>query len=251
MSNQSKYEIINVKDVDVTVDVSLLQKTDDLFFNATEIAKQFSKKPNEWLDSKQGQEYIAVILEAENLRFQNLVRISRGGKYQGTWLHKKLALPFARWLSVKFEYELDKWVQKRIDDEHQLKQLRLELKTGFVPLTNAIQAAHKEPKFYHYSNEINLINRLVTGMDTKKFNEKYGVQSVRDALTAEQALLMEKLQTQDTCLIELGFNYKQRKSALKDYATKFFDGGATTGGTASNVNETIDFAQLPLARSAL
>ena len=39
MSNQSKYEIVNVKDVKVTVDVSLLQKTDELFFNATEIAK--------------------------------------------------------------------------------------------------------------------------------------------------------------------------------------------------------------------
>ena len=108
MSSQPKYEVVNVKDVEVTVDVSLLQKTDELFFNATEIAKQFGKKPNEWLDSKQGQEYIAVILEAENLRYENLVRATTGGKYQGTWLHKMLALPFARWLSVKFEYELDK-----------------------------------------------------------------------------------------------------------------------------------------------
>jgi hypothetical protein len=78
--------------------------------------------------------------------------------------------------------------------------------------------------------ECDLINRLVTGMFAKKFKEKHGVQSVRDALTAAQALLMEKLQVQDTCLIELGFNYEQRKSALKDYATRFFQDGAVIGG---------------------
>jgi hypothetical protein len=168
MSNQPKCEIVKVKDVKVTVDVSLLQKTDELFFNATEIAKQFGKKPNEWLDSKQGQEYIAVILEAENLRYENLVRTTTGGRYQGTWLHKMLALPFARWLSVKFEYELDKWVRKRIDDEHQFKHHRQALKTGFAPLTNAIQSAHKEVKPHHFMIECDLINRLVTGMPAKK-----------------------------------------------------------------------------------
>lgn len=230
MNNQPKYEIVNVKDVDVMVDVSLLQKTDELFFNATLIAKQFGKKPIEWLSSEQAKEYIAVILEVENLHLENLVRTTHGGKYKGTWLHKMLALPFARWLSVKFEYELDRWVQKRLEDEHQLQQHRLALKTGFAPLTNAIQGAHKELKPYHFSNECDLINRLVTGMDAKKFKQIQGVETVRDGLTAAQAQLMNKLQAQNTSLIELGFDYERRKSALKDYVAKFFSCGATTTG---------------------
>jgi hypothetical protein len=53
-----KYEIFSTDHVEVMADVSLLSKTDDVFFNATLIAKQFGKKPIEWLDSVQAQEYI-------------------------------------------------------------------------------------------------------------------------------------------------------------------------------------------------
>jgi len=49
----TKYEIIEVNSVTVSVDVSMLIKTDDMFFNATEIAKQFNKKPNDfWRSNK-------------------------------------------------------------------------------------------------------------------------------------------------------------------------------------------------------
>jgi hypothetical protein len=40
---------------------------------------------------------------------------------------------------------------------------------------------------------------------------------------------MEKLQGQDTVLIELGFDYPTRKQKLSDFANQFFEGGATTG----------------------
>ena len=71
-----KYEIVAVNNIDVMVDVSLLAKSDQLYFNATDVARQFGKKPIEWLDSKQGTEYIAVILEVENFRYENLLRKS-------------------------------------------------------------------------------------------------------------------------------------------------------------------------------
>ena len=221
MPTRLKYEIVSLSNIEVMADVSMLQKTDELFFNATLIAKQFGKKPIEWIDSKQGSEYIAVILEVENFHYENLVRTVQGGKYQGTWLHKKLTLPFARWLSVKFEYQLDRWVDSRIEEEHQRQQYRLGLKTGFLPLTNAIQAAHEDPKFYHYSNECDLINRLVTGMPAKKFKQVRGVEDVRDGLTATESQLMDRLQAQNTSLIELDFSYDERKELLGKQADKF------------------------------
>lgn len=218
MNVSTKYEIVEIDSVEITVDVSMLIKSDDMFFNATEIAGKFCKKPNEWLDSKQASEYIRVVLEAENIRYENLVRTSRGGKYQGTWLHKKLALPFARWLSVRFEYELDTWVSRRLAEEHHRRQHRLEARTGFLPMTNAIQAVHSELKPYHFSNECDLINRIVTGMTAKKFKEVRGVESVRDALSAAQIQLLDKLQRQNTTLIELGFSYDDRKKMLQKSA---------------------------------
>ncbi|MDP2903480.1 MAG: KilA-N domain-containing protein [Methylovulum sp.] len=92
-TTKSKYEIVAVDNIDVMVDVSLLAKNDALYFNATEVAKQFGKKPIEWIDSKQAQEYIAVILKVENFHFENLIRTTAGGKYKGTWLHKKTVTP--------------------------------------------------------------------------------------------------------------------------------------------------------------
>lgn len=216
-----KYEIVSLNNVEVMADVSMLQKTDDLFFNATLIAAQFGKKPGDWLKTDQAQAYCNLISQRENIHFENLVRTTQGGKYKGTWLHKKLSLSFARWCSVEFEYDLDRWIDCRVKEEQQLKQLKLELKTGFLPLTNAIQAAHADLKPYHFSNECDLINRLVIGMTAKAFKQIRGIESVRDGLTAAESQLMDKLQTQNTSLIELGVDYDERKRLLKNQADKF------------------------------
>ena len=220
MATKLKYEVIAVNDIEVLADVSLLQKTDDLYFNATLIAKQFGKQSADWLKTDQAQEYCKLISQKENIRFENLVRVTKGGKYKGTWLHKTLALCFARWCSVEFEYNLDKWINRRLTEEHLHQQNRLKLKTGFLPLTNAIQTAHTDLKPYHFRNECDLINRLVTGLSAKQFKLTNGVDNVRDSLTFEQSQLMDRLQTQNTSLIELGFSYGNRKLLLTKHVHK-------------------------------
>ncbi len=153
MSNQPKYEIVNVKDVDVMVDVSLLQKTDDIFFNATEVAKQFGKKPDDFLRLESTKEYVNEITQDSqvgNSRLENLVRITHGGKYRGTWLHKELAFEFFGWCSATFRRAMHKWTEQRLNDEHLRQEHRLKLKTDFPALTKAIQSAHKEVKPHHF-----------------------------------------------------------------------------------------------------
>lgn len=235
MSTSAKYEVVTVKNVDVMVDISLLNKSDDMFFNATEIAKQFGKQVSDFLRLESTKEYINEILQdsgtgnsrfknstkVENIHLENLVRITKGGKYQGTWLHKELAFEFFGWCSASFRRSMHKWTEQRLNEEHLFQEHRLSLKTGFLPLTKAIQHAHTESKSYHYSNECNLINRLVTGMDSKQFKNLHGVQTVRDALTAAQVCLMDKLQAHNACLIELGFDYETRKEKLCAYAENF------------------------------
>ena len=217
------FEIVEIDKVRVPVDVSLIQKSEDLFFNATEIAKQFGKSPADFLRLESTQEYSDEILHEFQdgiSRLENLVRVQHGGKYRGTWMHKELAFEFAGWLSPAFRRKLHKWADVRIAEEHDRKQKRLEAKTGFLPLTNAIQAAHTEIKSYHFSNECDLLNRIVTGMSAKKFKEAHGVDSVRDAMTAEQIRELERLQRQNTSLIELGFEYEERKRILTDSFNK-------------------------------
>jgi len=220
---RSKYEVIEIDKCEITVDVSLLSKTDELFFNATEMAKPFSKQVSDFLRLTSTIEYMNEIFKEGDSPFKNhedLVIIKKG-KYGGTWLHKELAFEFAGWCSAMFRRKLHKWAEYRIEQEHEWQRKRLESKTGFMPLTNVIQQAHEHPKGYHFSNECNLINVIVLGMTAKEFKVKYEVENVRDALDASQLSEINLLQTIDTGLIAIGMSYDDRKDNLNRCHSKF------------------------------
>ena len=96
----------------------------------------------------------------------------------------------------------------------------------FQPFTRAIQEAHEEPKSYHYSNEVNLIYRIVLGMDAKSFKLTHGipleVPSIRPYLTHEQAKAIRALQNEDIPLLYQGVAFQERKSALTGFYNNHF-----------------------------
>ena len=93
------------------------------YLNATQIATHFGKRVGNYLKSERTQEYISALVErlskfpeapkrasAEN----QLVIIKKGGnnkKEQGTWLHPKLAVDFARWLDPRFAVWCDEQIE--------------------------------------------------------------------------------------------------------------------------------------------
>jgi len=85
-------------------------ENDNQLVNATQMAKVFNKKPHHFLRNKTTQEFISV------LRIRNTaepVVVIQGGEpyYQGTWMHKYLAIKFASWLSPDFEL----WMYDRLE----------------------------------------------------------------------------------------------------------------------------------------
>ncbi len=86
----------------------------DGFINATAIAKRFNKSPKDYLKSKRTQDYIQSIRRILLLEQNQLVIIKNGGNPQevGTWLHPKLAIDFARWLSSDFAVWCDLQIEK-------------------------------------------------------------------------------------------------------------------------------------------
>jgi Rha family phage regulatory protein len=93
-------------------------------------------------------------------------------------------------------------------------------KMEFPAFTDAIMAAHDEPKHYHFSNEINMIYRIVLGMDAKAFREKHGLpkgEVIRPYLTAEQIRAIETLQRADIGLIVAIPDFQRRKETLAKY----------------------------------
>jgi KilA-N domain len=102
--------------------------------NATEMAKPFNKLLKDFFRLQQTAEYIDVLhkslkmsrwenspigqiksLSTENLAkiYPELIRVVKGGNLpQGTWVHEKIALKFAAWLSPFFEL----WIYDRIHE---------------------------------------------------------------------------------------------------------------------------------------
>lgn len=94
------------------------------YLNATAIAKHFYKFVKDYLKTAQTQDYIAAL--AKNLSVRNiiltaddLVIVRQGGIEQGTWLHPKLAVNFARWLSADFAVWCDLKIDSLINGENQ------------------------------------------------------------------------------------------------------------------------------------
>lgn len=112
---------------------------DDGWINATDVAAKFGKEPTAWLRQIDVLEYLAALSKklfpnsgfvteineikrldstssasrTKVLRFvkkTGLVK-TKTGQEGGTWLHPKLAVRFARWLSVDFEI----WCDEQID----------------------------------------------------------------------------------------------------------------------------------------
>ena len=61
-----------------------------------------------------------------------------------------------------------------------------------------------------------MINRIVIGMAAKEYRLEYGVESIRDALTAVELSEINRLQIINTGLIEIGMNYQERKQKLQE-----------------------------------
>lgn len=83
--------------------------------------------------------------------------------------------------------------------------------------TQAILDAHGEPKSHYFSNEYDMINRLVLGCSAKQFKEKLGlgnVPSIRPFLSDEQAKTIRRLQREDIRLLYRGVEFQKRKSSL-------------------------------------
>lgn len=113
---------------------------------------------------------------------------------------------------------------KRFNQMEQFIQSLQTTKLEFPEFTDAIMNAHEEPKHYHFSNEINMINKIVLGVTAKEFKERNGidksVNSIRPYLTEEQIKGIEALQRFDIGLIEMIENYQERKQMLTDYYIK-------------------------------
>lgn len=116
------------------------------WFNATEAAKRFGQKAHEWLRLPSTERYIKALgkalgLDAGKSR-SKLVSTETARGRAGTWLHPKMAVAFARWLSDDFGV----WCDLQIDAIIR-NGIRAEGSVNLLPLLLRDQATVWEIRF--------------------------------------------------------------------------------------------------------
>lgn len=163
---------------------------DDVMVNATQMAKPFGKRTNDWLILKQTNELIVSLSAKTGIPATGLVTVNQGGNNQGTWLYEDLALIFAQWLSPKFYLwcndrikELLKYgvtatqptIDRILDDPDILIQLATQLKTErqkASTLEDKIKI--DEPKVKYY----NTVLRSINTYSTTQIAKEYGMSAI-------------------------------------------------------------------------
>lgn len=115
---------------------------------------------------------------------------------------------------------------KRFNEMEQFIKTLVSARKEFPLLTENIKLLHENPKPYHFSNECDMLNRIVVGMSAKQFrlaNNMEKGKSIRPYLSDEQISMLETLQKVDVGLLVAVPGYEQRKRYLEWYVTKMKD----------------------------
>ncbi|MCX8581133.1 MULTISPECIES: KilA-N domain-containing protein [unclassified Gilliamella] len=176
-------------------------------------------KPSYWLSNQLTKELIAEISSDGGIPLS----VVRGGLNQGTYVCKELVYAYAMWINAKFHLHVIRTFDEVIQQDYQRQRLRELAKVEYKPMTDAIkfEKEHqgKDVKYFHFSNEADLINRIALGMTSAKFKvfHKIGkTESIRDYLTPCQIKCITDLQRANTAFIQLGMEFEDRKVKLME-----------------------------------
>ena len=211
----------------------------EAWFNATEIAALFGKRPVAWLRLPETEQYIAALCRREvqkqadsntglsritqpelgeqsaapqqilKVRKSHFIKTKSGRYGGGTWLHPKLAVPFARWCDVDFSIWCDEQIAELLSGSHTWQAARTESKIAFQVMAEVIQASRQahgqEARAHHYSNEALLCNAALSG--------QYKALR-RDTLPAAALAMLTRLEAHNAALIAQGLPYETRKARV-------------------------------------
>ena len=134
------------------------------------------------------------------------IKICRLNREQATFVislmkNTKAVVAFKKELVRQF-YQMEKFIKTLVSARKE-----------FPLLTENIKLLYDDPKPYHFSNECDMINRIVIGGIEKG-------ESIRPYLTEEQINMLELLQKVDVGLLVAFPNYEDRKRHLEWYKSK-------------------------------
>lgn len=188
-------------------DVGFSQRTKDSYFNATELLDSWNKNSinqkllGNFIKTKETKDYVEQ-LKKEGIESPYIS--GRGsGANAGTWMHPKLFIDFAMWISVEFKSKvidmvLDGLIISRNDAGDYYKEMCAMI------LDKHIEFRGCKPDPYLYIKEANMIRELSNTIDKS-----------RNELSEKELTNITLLQKVNTNLISKGVGKDSRIKHLK------------------------------------
>lgn len=189
--------------------IEVSQRSSDGYVSATQLLKAHkaatgeSKKLADWVKTERAEAYIAFVARDVGFATSELIHSNHGSR-SGSWIHPKLAVPFATWLSVEFEFRVSEWIQewmKTGQNPIAPAMTREDIIASLMPSKPLTWECRYTPDFWQRLEELygyrqgnpacaNWINRFVYG---------YFPQEVRDRLDEINPLIDGKRKTLQHC----------------------------------------------------
>lgn len=99
-------------------DLVVSQRKNNGYISASKLTKAYERQtgryrnPNTWFEKDRTMEYLELLSDKTGIQVYDLVQKKGEGKKREVWLHPKLAVSFAMWLSPEFEMMVSEWVEK-------------------------------------------------------------------------------------------------------------------------------------------
>jgi len=196
----------------------LYERNGQVFCSSRQVAEEFQKEHKNVLRDIENLDCSA---EFTALNFERSKYKDPSGKWNKEYLMTKDGFTFLvmGYRGKKAAQFKESYIRRFNEMDQFIRSLQV-TKMEFPAFTEAVMSAHEEPKHYHFSNEINMIYRIVLGMDAKQFREVHGLpkgEVIRPYLTTEQIKAIESLQRADIGFLQIIPEYAERKEKLEQY----------------------------------
>ena len=199
-------------------DYHLYERKGEPFCSSIQVAETFGKRHDNVLRD------IRATIEAcppdfGLLNFEESSYKNEQGKRQPMYLLTKdgftmLTMGYTGKKAMRFKVE---YIRRFNEMESFIKSL-VSIRDEHPAFTEAVMLAHDEPKHYHFSNEIDMINRIVLGQPAKAIRGELGLSkgaSIRPFLSHRQISDIKALQMADVGLLATMPVFASRKLALE------------------------------------
>lgn len=155
--------------------------------------------------------------------FRPSVYKNRGKEYPCYHLTKDGFVMVAMGFSGEKAVQFKELYIAKFNEMERLLTSRSLARLEFPALTDNIKSSHEEPKSYHFSNELNMLNKIVLGKTAKEYKIAHNIdekESIRPYLTSQELADIVELQRIDTGFVLAIPDYYERKKMLETYYVK-------------------------------